>query len=169
MQYMPTPAFQAICFVYSAGLGFTLGIIYDFFRILFYLLTGNDKKLSVCRDIIYSLVCLGAAFLFLLVVCNGQLRMYLFIGGAIGLTVYVYSLSNSVFPPVKIKIDKIRLLISQIKTAFHLLFEKICKNLNKRLKISKKYLHIEYNLLYNSCVRLFSRNKTIKNRGDESG
>ena len=75
MEYMPSPTGQAIGFIYSAGLGFALGLVYDYFRIFFYMLTGSDKKLTVTRDIIYLLFCLAANFLFLLVMCDGRMML----------------------------------------------------------------------------------------------
>lgn len=169
MRYMPTLAFQIISFVYSAGLGFVLGIAYDFIRILFYFFTWSDKKLSVCRDIIYSFVCLATTFLFLLVMCEGKMFFYVFIGEGIGLFIYLYALSGVFILPIKRKIDKIKTFFIRIKTDFYTLCKKICKILNKRIKNSKKYLHIAHGLLYNFSVKLCSQNKKLKNRGDENG
>ncbi len=176
MRYMPTLTFQVIGFVYSAGLGFVLGFIYDCFRIIFYFFTGNDKKLSVFRDITYSFICLAATFLFLLVMCDGKLLFYIFIGEGAGLFIYLYALSGIFILPVKRKIDKIkRQLVKiknffiRIKTKFNTMCKKICKKFDKRIKKSKKYLHNRYALLYNFSVKLCSQNNELKNRGDENG
>lgn len=175
MQYMPTPAFQLVCFMYSAGLGFTLGIIYDLFRILFYLHTGNDKKLTVLRDIMFLSVCLWATFIFLLVVCNGQLLLYIFAGEAIGLRIYFYSLSPFIFPQAKRLMKCIRkyflalnLFLFKIKTFFGEIFKKSYKNLQKCIFFLRKHLHIRHNIVYNLCVKLCP-SIIFKNRGDGSG
>lgn len=176
MRYMPTLTFQVIGFVYSAGLGFILGAFYDLIRILFYSFTGNDKKLSVFRDIVYSLVCLAATFLFLLVMCDGKLMFYIFIGEGIGLFIYLYALGGVFILPVKRKIDKIKHRISKVKsflfekkTDFANRCKKICKNINKRAKKSKKDLHSRHNIVYNFSVKLCSLINKLKNRGDENG
>ncbi len=176
MQYMPSAAFQAVSLMYSAGLGFALGIVYDLFRIFFYLITGSDKKFLLFRDIIYLLVCLAASFLFILVVCNGRLILYIFMGMAAGLAVYFYSVSDSVFLPIKKKINCIRRHfskfknhITQIRTRFITFLKKIRKKLYKNLFFSKKDLQIRHNIVYNHSVKLRLRVLNLMNRGDEGG
>ena len=173
MQYMPSLYFQVGCILYSAGLGFSLGIIYDLFRMLFYLLTGSDKKLVNLRDIIYSIVCLAATFLFLLVMCDGQLLVYVFIAEAVGAYIYFRTLSRQIFSPVRKVIviirrffARIKRFLSEIKTRICTLNEKMFKKLHK---IAKKDLHIRHNLVYNFFVKLRSGSLLLKNRGDDSG
>ena len=173
MQYMPSLAQQVVCFMYSAGLGFTLGIVYDLFRMLFYLLTGSDKKFLLLRDIIYLLVFLTAVFVFLLAMCDGQLLLYVFVALGAGAYVYFYSLSGVICPPLKRFINSSKRLfrrfgarLSSIKTRFFSLGEKIFKNLHK---ITKKDLHIRHNIVYNFFVKLCSGILNFKNRGDEDG
>lgn len=176
MGYMPSLTFQVICFVYSAGLGFMLGFLYDLVRITFYSFTGNDKKLSVVRDLLYSFLCLAATFLFLLVMCDGKLMFYVFIGEGTGLFIYLYALSGIFILPVKRKIDKMKHRFMKIKsfligkkTDFANMCKKICKNISKRVKKSKKDLHSRHNIVYNSSVELCSHLNKLKNRGDENG
>lgn len=173
MQYMPSLAFQAVCFMYSAGLGFTLGIIYDLIRMLFYLLTGSDKKLTVVRDIIYSIVCLVATFLFLLVMCDGQLIAYVFVAEGIGTYVYFYSLSDSVFLPAKKTINAFKRLFLRVKSFFYLRKTKFLffmqKIFQKLHKITKKHLHIRHTIVYNFFVNLCPKKLFLKNRGDDDG
>ncbi len=173
MQYMPSLAFQAVCFMYSAGLGFTLGIIYDLIRMLFYLLTGSDKKLTVVRDIIYSIVCLVATFLFLLIMCDGQLIVYVFIAEGVGAYVYFYSLSDCVFLPAKKTINAVKRLFLKVRSFFcliktHFLFF-MQKRFKKLHKITKKHLHIRHNIVYNFFVNLCPRKLFLKKRGDDDG
>ncbi len=169
MQYMPSAAFQAVSLMYSAGLGFTLGIIYDFFRMLFYLLTGSDKKFLVVRDIIYLTVCLAATFLFLLVICNGRLVLYVFVGEAAGLSVYFYSVSSFFVLPLKRKINALRRQINKIKRKINAVKQKVYKKLHKKRIFSQKDLHIRHNIVYNLSVKLCPHSLILKNRGDESG
>lgn len=176
MRYMPTLTYQVICFVYSAGLGFILGFLYDLVRIVFYSFTGNDRKLSVVRDLLYSFMCLAATFLFLLVMCDGKLMFYIFIGEGTGLFIYLYALSGIFILPVKRKIDKMKHRFLKIKsfligkkTDFANRYKILCKNVNKRVKKSKKDLHSRHKMVYNSSVKLYSHFNKLKNRGDENG
>lgn len=175
MQYLPTTVFQAVTFMYSAGLGFTLGIIYDLFRMLFYLLTGSDKKLSVPRDIMFLSVCLASTFIFLLVMCDGQFLLYIFAGEALGLWAYSYSLSAVFIRPsrrvirkIRGQISKIKKFFSCIKTKIESIFKKINKNTNNCLIFLQKHLHIRHNMVYNHRVKLCP-NRILKDRGDGSG
>lgn len=137
MEYMPSPAAQTVGFIYSSGLGFALGLVYDFFRIFFYMLTGSDKKLTVTRDIIYLLFCLVADFLFLLVMCDGRMMLYAFVGEGIGLLVYFLTLSGSVYLPLRTVTAKIRACFSKIVMIFkkvRLLLSKLLQNMHKNTK-----------------------------------
>ncbi|MBR3836292.1 MAG: spore cortex biosynthesis protein YabQ [Clostridia bacterium] len=172
MQYLPTTEFQAVTFMYSAGLGFTLGIIYDFFRMLFYLLTGSDKKFLMARDIIFLCVCFPATFIFLLVMCNGELLLYIFVGEAVGMWIYFYSVGSFLLLPVKRIIKSVRRhfivfysFMSGIKTAFVCILKKLSKNLQNHTKFLQKHLQIRHHMVYNCCVQL-CLNRILKNRGD---
>lgn len=176
MDYMPSVLQQTVSFVYSAGLGFCFGLMYDFFRIFFYLLTGSDKKLSTVRDIIYMLFCLSGHFLFVLVMCSGRIMLFTFVGEVIGLTVYFRTLSSQLISPVKRLIIKIRGPIRRISLQVKSLLSKISgkypkfrKNVKKTENLSKKDLKKRHNLLYNFSVLLCKNKTKTKNRGDESG
>lgn len=177
MEFMPTPAGQATGFIYSAGLGFCLGFVYDFFRMFFYLLTGSDKKLSVIRDIIYLLVLTAVDFIFSLVMCSGRMMLYIFVGEAIGLFVYFRLLSSLYFHNFKRFIKGIRTVIINIWRFFRAKTTEICillhrseKNSKKSEKNSQKGLKIRHGLLYNLSVKLFPKGRRlILNRGDERG
>ena len=173
MSYMPTLAFQLVCFAYSAGLGFSLGIVYDLSRMLFYLLTGNDKKYQTLRDIIYLLFCLLADFIFVLVMSDGQLLLYIFVGQLIGLAVYFYSVSPSVYPPVRSAINRLRGRISSLCGRFLLIKASLSRKISKKMCsiriFCKKHLHIRHNMVYNFLRGTVFDRLILRNRGDESG
>lgn len=173
MDYMPTLVYQLVCFAYSSGLGFSLGIVYDLSRMLFYLLTGNDKKFQAFRDIIYLLICLTANFIFVLVMSDGQFMLYIFIGEIIGLAVYFYSVSPLLFPVFKSTIAVIRRrILSAYGKILHIKTD-LCKKVNKILQhygfFCKKHLHIRHNIVYNFLRETVFNSLIPKNRGDESG
>lgn len=115
MEYFPTQIFQFKGFLYSAGLGFTLGLFYDLIRILFFLLTGSDKKLTVIRDIIYMLFCLTVNFIFLLVICEGQILFYVAAGEIIGLAVFEITVGKPLFCRISVFLKKIKKKTDVIK------------------------------------------------------
>ena len=150
MSYMPSLAWQTSGFIYSAGLGFCLGFVYDFLRIIFYLITGSDKKHTLLRDIIFMFVVLWSDFLFLLVMCSGKLMLYAFAGESIGLIVYFYSLSGLFYCSSK---DVIRRIRCAFFTSFAFAAAKKSRFLSyvmekfKKSKIFfKKLLHIRHYL-----------------------
>ena len=159
MSYMPSLRWQTTGFIYSAGLGFCLGLVYDCFRIIFYLLTGSDKKHAAVRDIIFMFVFLWADFFFLLVMCSGRLMLYAFAGEGLGLAVYFYSLSGSVYLPLKRVFRRIRhsiiSILKIIKAKYTEFRDFLIEKLKKSQNFSKKLLQIRHNLLYNPSVKVY--------------
>ena len=138
MSYMPSLAWQTSGFIYSAGLGFCLGLVYDFFRIIFYLLTGSDKKYILARDIIFMFVLLWSDFLFLLVMCSGRLMLYAFAGECLGLMIYFYSLSGLIYGSVRGMLRRIRRDFSSISDFIRVKTAMFQPNIREKLKKSKK-------------------------------
>ena len=173
MTYMPTLVFQLVCFAYSAGLGFSLGIVYDLCRTLFFILTGNDKKLQTLRDIIYLLFCLLAEFIFVLVMSDGEFLLYIFVGQLIGLAVYFYSVSQCLFPALKSTIDRIRGRVATVNGKLLRLKVRFCEKTSKNMCgfriFCKKHLHIRHSIVYNFLRGTVFGSLIFKNRGDESG
>lgn len=176
MQYMPDTANQTFVFLYSSGLGFALGILYDFFRIIFYLLTGSDKKYLMARDIIYLLACLAINFFFLLAMSNGQILLYIVIGEMIGWSVWYFTISEYIFEPIHriIKFIRKKLLLiiirlRKIKSKICLLFQKYAIFYRKNEKILQKDLHNRHGIVYNSFVKLYCRLVFSLKRGDRNG
>lgn len=138
MDYMPDSLYQAEGFLYSAGLGFILGMIYDFFRAAFFLFTGNEKRLAMVRDLIYTSVCLFLTFIFLLVMCSGKVMLYAIVGEIIGAVVYAVTVSSLLFVKIKPLLGKFRRMILKICSAMNDFFTKICKQGKKLINFSTK-------------------------------
>lgn len=45
IEYLPKTSEQLLTIIYSVGIGFALGLFYEFLRLFFYLLSGSDKKI----------------------------------------------------------------------------------------------------------------------------
>lgn len=84
IEYLPKSSEQLLTIVYSAGIGFALGFIYEILRLIFYLLSGSDKKFTLLRDIIFLLFVFTVTFFFFLVRCNGKVTFYAVSGEALG-------------------------------------------------------------------------------------
>lgn len=138
MDYMPSVMQQTVSFVYSSGLGFCFGLLYDFFGIIFYLFTGNDKKLSVPRDIIYMFFCLTVHFIFVLVMCSGQIQMFTVVGEIAGLTAYFKTLSGYITVPLKKIIVMLRRLFIRLLSFIKKFILKISELFQIPLKKVKK-------------------------------
>lgn len=84
IEYLPKSSEQLLTIVYSVGIGFALGFIYEILRLIFYLLSGSDKKFTLLRDIIFLLFVFTVTFFFFLVRCNGKVTFYAVAGEALG-------------------------------------------------------------------------------------
>ncbi len=86
---------QAIRFLMSCALGLILGFIYDIIRI-FRRNFGLGNVLTIISDILYSITVLLLYGLFVLVVCEGDIRAFLFIGASLGMILYFLAVSQAV-------------------------------------------------------------------------
>lgn len=84
IEYLPKSSEQLLTVIYSVGIGFALGALYEILRLLFFLLSGSDKKFILLRDIIFLLFVLTVSFFFFLVRCNGSVTFYSVIGEVVG-------------------------------------------------------------------------------------
>ena len=131
MHYMPESSYQIEGFLYSAGLGFILGMIYDFFRAVFYFFVGNEKRLALVRDLIFTFFCLFLTFLFLLVMCSGKVMLYAIVGEVLGGIVYVCTVSNLVFGKIKFFLGKMRRFFIRFGAKIAEFFSKISMRFKK--------------------------------------
>ena len=117
MNYLPSQSFQLEGFLYSIALGFILGLIYDVLKTVFYLITFKPKKLINIRDTFFFIICFWATFIYLLVMCEGQILFYALIGEIIGFTIYWVLISRKITAPffntfIK-KINKIEIKLKE--------------------------------------------------------
>ncbi|MDD6275724.1 MAG: spore cortex biosynthesis protein YabQ [Clostridia bacterium] len=138
MHYMPDFSYQIEGFLYSAGLGFILGMIYDFFRAVFYLFTGNEKRFAIARDLIFTLFCLFLTFIFLLVMCSGKVMLYAISGEIIGGVIYIYTVSNLIFAKIKRIIGKSRRIIIKLSSRTAEIISKISRRVKKTMNFILK-------------------------------
>lgn len=173
IEYLPNYWSQISGLLYSVGIGCALGFFYEALRVIFFITTGNDKKFTLARDIIFLLVCFAVNFLFLLIRFNGKVTFYAVAGETTG-GLAVIRLTGSFFSylvnrPLHRMRKRFATFFYKIKNYFFVFAEKIQnieKNIKKTKKISKKALHNRHKMVYNQSVAVCLTNDE---RGDENG
>lgn len=175
IDYLPKASEQLLTLIYSIGIGFALGLFYEILRLIFYLLSGSDKKFVLLRDIIFLLFCLTVTFFYFLVRCNGKVTFYAVTGEGIGGLVSFKAVDPFVSFLIGKKLRKLRKKLSAIPRAadktinFARKIHKNGKNINKRKKIYKNDLHNRHDIVYNQSVTECPVQEEFRNRGDENG
>lgn len=160
-------ATQTKNFLLSLGLGFMMGIFYDLFRIIRMSISKN--KISVIiSDLLYCIFLCFVTFLFCITVNEGQIRLYLLLGEAIGFAVYYFSLGAIIFSFSEFLVDFIKRCIKRFFCVLFFpfkwifirikgVFDKFLKKGRKRSKNlknkSKFLLKVNKHLLYNLYVK----------------
>ncbi|MBP9989639.1 MAG: spore cortex biosynthesis protein YabQ [Ruminococcus sp.] len=121
MDYVPQQLFQAKGFACAAALGFVLSAFYDIYRIALQIFTRYSKKTVFVSDIIYMCFCMLVNFIFLLVMCEGQLVFYAFSGQLAGWLIHRFAVGNLLYNEIIASLSEIRKKIKKI-------FEKNKKN-----------------------------------------
>lgn len=179
--YIPTMALQTRIFLLSIGLGFSLGILYDFFYITRLTVTKSKYAIYI-QDILYLLSCSFMTFLFILALSSGIVRGYIIIGEFLGWIIYCLSTGFFVVSFAAKAIDKIKSLIKKlfllILKPFNWIFKitfnrykRIYMFVNKKIrKINKKFkIYLKYNkaLVYNT-IDIVGDNSVL-NEGNDKG
>lgn len=84
---------QAMLFLYAAVFGIGLGMYYDCFRILRILVKWNAVWVLI-QDLVFFLSSAFGFFLFLFFWNNGEIRIYVCLASALGMTVYFLTLGR---------------------------------------------------------------------------
>lgn len=139
---------QMLIFLASLGVGFLLGVLYDFLRTLRLAFT-KGKWAVVIFDLIYFFAVAFLSYMFILAANKGEVRSYIIIGELLGAVFYYFSLG---FALMKLT-DKFVLILKRfysfvfkiisfpfrlIKRAFLKLYAKLKVLFQKSEKKSKK-------------------------------
>ena len=161
--YSLTLAQQTKGFLLSLGFGFIMGIFYDLFRII-RICISRGKVAIIISDLLYCIFLCFCTFAFCLTMNEGEIRLYLLTGEAIGFAAYYFSLGAIIFSFSEILIEFIKKVCKWTFNAFSFpfrwLFEKLRVNFDKILKKSRKngkkiknkskfLLKVNKHLLYN--------------------
>lgn len=151
----------------SLGFGFVVGIIYDAFRLV-RVCISKGKRLQIAFDVIFCIFLAFITFLFFMSVNEGEFRIYLLLGEAVGFSVYSLSIGIVVFTYGELWIDWLKdhfskflhLVLSPFKRLLKRIFSsvgKIMKKFRKRDENienkSKIHLKLNKHLLYNLFIK----------------
>ncbi len=91
--YLDTIAEQSRVFFYSLGMGFLLGVIYDIFEFIGFLLP-RKRMFIIPRDVIFMVTSAFLMFLFSLSVNNGSFKFHIYTGAIAGFFICFFSLGK---------------------------------------------------------------------------
>ncbi len=174
---------QLLIFITALGVGFLLGILYDFLRAVRLSLT-KSKKANVFFDILYFMLFALFSYLYIIASNKGDVRLYILAGELIGCAFYYFSLGIAVIRLTDIFVAFLRKaysLIFKIITApfllairfFHTLTDKICqkfkKTQKKSSKIQKRVLQNTHLYVYNLFGIICANSSKTKKGGMDNG
>ncbi len=174
---------QTLIFLASLGVGFILGIMYDFFRAL-RLAFSKGKVATIVFDLLYFFFVALLSYMFILAANKGEVRSYIIIGELLGAVFYYFALGLVVvkltdhFVKVLKKFFSIVLKVvtfpfRQLKKLFTKLFNKMNlffkKNEKKSKKIRKKVLPKVRVYVYNLLGILCAGSKNSRKGGKADG
>lgn len=98
---------QSALLITAALLGFVLGAVYDFFRVI-RVFTKSGRVAVFIWDIIYWLICAAATFAFLLIENDGKIRALVIICELCGAALYYYTIGKIVIRKVEAASDRVK-------------------------------------------------------------
>ncbi len=142
--------------------GVIIGILFDFFRILRKSFKTNDV-ITYFEDLLFWILTGFSILYFIFAFNNGEIRLFMFLGIAIGITLYMLIFSSlfikinvtiiTFFKKVFIKVFEIILIpFKFIKKLFFKPFSFIFINIRK-----------SFTNLYNNFIKLTKKHKKIEN------
>lgn len=157
---------QAQLFLIFLLNGISIGLLFDFFRILRKSFNTKDF-MTYIEDVCFWLLTGLLILYFIFIFNNGEIRIYMFVSIILGFTIYILTLSKYI---VKISVNIILFLkniiikiISIIIFPFKYLYKFICKIFFK--PISFIFINIRKNFTncYKNINLLMKKNKKVKN------
>ncbi len=126
--------FQWLSFGRAIIFGFILCFVYDILRLDVYVFK-KGKIAQAINDLVFWIIASITTFCFLLAVSNGQVRVYIIFGMAIGFFAFKMSLSKVIFWCVK-PIRKFYIAVSKRYKSLILKLQKISPfaDINKKIK-----------------------------------
>lgn len=143
---------QAYLFTVFIVNGLLIGFLFDFFRILRKTIKTSDF-VTYIQDFIFWILTGGLILFFTFKFNNGEIRLFLFLGIIMGITIYIVSLSNFIIKinveiitfikkilkiPIKITLKIYKKLFLKPISFLIINIKKSIKNLPKKVSTPKK-------------------------------
>ena len=153
---------QGYLFIIFVLNGCLIGIIFDFFRILRKSFKTSDI-ITYIEDILFWILTGISILYFIFVFNNGEIRLFMFLGIAVGITLYMLIFSSFF---IKINVTIIlffKKIIIKILKIILIPFKFIKKTFFK--PISFIFINIRKNFtnLFNNFIKITKKNKKIEN------
>ena len=116
MEYIQGVDGQISSFMYSLGVGFFFGAVYDVVSALRFVLPGGRKVVFV-TDVIYAVVCAFASFCFMLALNDGVMLLYILAAQLIGWIIERLSLGAAAKHFGHIFVEKLKTVFNAVKKA----------------------------------------------------
>ncbi len=148
-------------FIFIAN-GIFIGILFDFFRILRKSFKTSDI-ITYFEDLLFWILTGISILYFIFVFNNGEIRLFIFLGIAIGITLYMLIFSSFF---IKINVTIITFLkniISKILGIILIPFKFIKKLFFKPISFIFINIRKSSTNLYNNFIKITKKNKKIEN------
>ena len=136
MAYLQSAPAQLRLFLYAAGFGLLMGLLYDPFRFL-RLLTAL-RGAVIALDILYVLAVGFFDFCFRLVLDHGRLRLYVICGQVLGWLLWVLTIGRWTGRPACLCAEKLRAAAAALRRPFHLISLRFAGRLRRCGRVCKK-------------------------------
>lgn len=151
---------QAITFALSIGLGFLFCLFYDVLRVFHRLWLKGFFEVLV-SDILFWFVLSVATFCFLIIRCQGSVRVYVLFGQTLGFLAARFTISKLFVKALTVTFTIISKGFQRLGGAIGKIMLKCEKIFKKMLKCVKKLLQDKAILLYNQ-LKVFPRGRRNK-------
>ena len=142
--------------------GCLIGIIFDFFRILRKSFKTSDI-ITYIEDILFWILTGISILYFIFVFNNGEIRLFMFLGIAVGITLYMLIFSSFF---IKINVTIIlffKKIIIKILKIILIPFKFIKKTFFKPISFIFINIRKSFTNLYNNFIKITKKNKKIEN------
>lgn len=140
----------------SLGLGFALGLVYEFVRIL-RVLISSGKIFVFVTDVIFTVFCAVSSFLLFVAVDNGHIRFYMLLSCVIGYVICLFTAGELIYKFFLRIHGAIVKILTPILRPFVFVSDKIILRIKKGAENAEKFKNKFKKLLKRSDNMLYNK------------
>lgn len=148
-------------FIFIAN-GVLIGILFDFFRILRKSFKTSDI-VTYIEDFLFWILTGFSILYFMFVFNNGEIRLFMFLGIAVGITLYMLIFSSFLIKINVTIITSLKKVISKIVGIILIPFKFIKRLFFKPISFIFINIRKSSTNLYNNFIKITKKNKKIEN------